>query len=634
MKSKWKANNKPKEGKSVDISITELRHSKNISQKKLGTGLCYGGTLSEIESGRTEPDYFLLQALVERCGNSLENYSVLISMRDHQIILERHQILQTIRRGFWEEAEDLILNYEKKWSPKSSLHRQYGYAMRGLFHYEKKNNEESLRFFEMAIKETQPEWNMQHMKSLLYSSNEIRIICCIFFIQKEIYSRQELESVFTVFLEWNETLVSRMAQSRLMIQYYPQYGISILELAILLNREMETMQIMEQVFLLQEKEGAIGWNRHWNELLQIAIRRHYKFMQKNYSSISKAVMERKIACGMIEDCRYYEQKNDGGRLLELLEKPPRRDLRLLHEVFAEGKIILGFTQAQMELTGLDRSGISKILRGVRIPREKTSMILSEQLKVNLDKYDGYVETSSSSMILLADQIMNELWLDQCENITGQIMTLEEGLDLSLKRNREYLKVITGFYEYRNGGLSVEALCHKCEYWINLSCTNIEKVPLCSICKLEYTKWMLLSYTYVFEGESQKAIKILDSIKKRNSVLRLNEMYRYQNWILLYVLSALANMDSDFARYEEDIKKGFQIIFRCEDSRWMAIYLFAFYLGNRYNTLQSQVDCRVLLHHAYNFSQIYHQTKIGERIQRQMLQIVGDNKDKKMKLEEL
>ena len=61
------------------LSIVKIRESKKIPQRKLGHGICKGGTLCEIESGLTIPDFFLLEALVERCGETLDHYSIIIS---------------------------------------------------------------------------------------------------------------------------------------------------------------------------------------------------------------------------------------------------------------------------------------------------------------------------------------------------------------------------------------------------------------------------------------------------------------------------------------------------------------------------------------------------------------------------
>lgn len=67
---------------SSSITIQDLRLKKNISQKKLCSGLCSIAQLSRFETGQRFPKRIMFDALIERLGESSKYYNYISDYTD------------------------------------------------------------------------------------------------------------------------------------------------------------------------------------------------------------------------------------------------------------------------------------------------------------------------------------------------------------------------------------------------------------------------------------------------------------------------------------------------------------------------------------------------------------------------
>ena len=139
--------------------LFRLREEMGISQAQLGRGLADVVELSRLEHGGMEPDYFLMEALFQRLGKSMDKLELVISEEEYQLIFLRSMILEGMENRNYELVEKVLKEYETYPDSVKPLHRQYGQWMRALYQYQQRKDRESCaKELEEALEIMFPQW--------------------------------------------------------------------------------------------------------------------------------------------------------------------------------------------------------------------------------------------------------------------------------------------------------------------------------------------------------------------------------------------------------------------------------------------------------------------------------------------
>ena len=567
------------------LSIVRIRESKKIPQRKLGHGICKGGTLCEIESGLTIPDFFLLEALVERCGETLDHYSILISRKEYLNCDARKELENKIFYGELKNAELKMQEYELQIKSNSPLHQQHLNCMKALLQMKKGDIEESLVLFFQAIKDTQPGWSMHQMRKFRLSSMEIRIICCIFFLRVKKRETESFQMIFDEMTIFHEYLNENYESEKLRMKFYPSFASVYAELSFLIGKTTIAEIIMKEEKELSKRNGGYSW----------CI---------NLTEDAKPWMK----------CIYREPCLNG--LSRIFFQPQRGDKLLIDETIKEGKLVSKSSMVQLELCGLDRTSLSKIISGKRIPRENTYMQIAHFLGIRNRKISGVVISQEPRVEELALKIQDALWMSQCEGLEEEIKLLHCKLDLKEKWNQEYIDCLYYFYWYRKNKYSKDQLLNYFGSMVKIEHKKLELRTIYSMEGKDFFQLTVLIYSYIITNKKEKARQLLEITEARLTNTIIKPAYRYRKMVLLYVLNVLANrkeFESVCYRY---IKKGIALIKETENAEWLGYFFYFYWEINNKKSPHSRRECREILQWAHKIGHLNQQTKLTTIIEEQ------------------
>lgn len=109
---------------------------KGISQKNLADGLLSIAELSRIESGNRDEDSFVLAALFERLGKTIDKFEFLKNTEEYKLLCLRRLTEQELLEGKFRTAAVSLMEYREY--SKGSIHEQYDCQMRALNYEEQK----------------------------------------------------------------------------------------------------------------------------------------------------------------------------------------------------------------------------------------------------------------------------------------------------------------------------------------------------------------------------------------------------------------------------------------------------------------------------------------------------------------
>ena len=90
--------------KKIGAMIKQMRLEAGVLQKVLGEGLTSTSGLSRIERGEAEQDSFLLSALIQRLGKSMDRFEMTVSNDEYKLILLRAFLQESMSNDNLEEA--------------------------------------------------------------------------------------------------------------------------------------------------------------------------------------------------------------------------------------------------------------------------------------------------------------------------------------------------------------------------------------------------------------------------------------------------------------------------------------------------------------------------------------------------
>lgn len=567
------------------LSILNIRENKKIPQKKLGHGICKGGTLCEIESGLTIPDFFLLEALVERCGETLDQYSILVSRKEYLCCDGRKEIENIIYYGELKQAEMEMEQYESQMTYKGSLHLQHLHCMKALLEMKKGNLEESLSLFFRAIQDTQPKWNMEQREEFLLSSREICIICSMFFLRVKLESGKGIEKLFEEMSLFHDYLNIHGKNERFKMKFYSGFSLVYGEVCLLLGKIHTVDRILEAEKELSKRNGGYSWCKNWTEAPKPWM---------------KCICKESGLCGL--DRIFFQ--------------PQRGDTLLIDEAIKEGKMVSNNSMVQLELSGLDRTSISKIINGKRIPRENTYLQIAHFLHIRKRKISGIVLSQDPMVGELALKIQDALWMNQCETIEEKIKLLQENLDMREKCNQEYINSLFYFLGYRKNKYTKEQLVDYFQSIVKIEQKNLEHRSIYSMEGKEFFELMVLIYGYIRINKKERARQLLETIESRLNNSIIKPLYRYRRMVLVYILSILANIKEFNHVCYRYIKKGIELMKASENGACLGYFFYFYWEITSEKSPHSKRECREILECAYKISRLNQQTELTAKIEEQ------------------
>lgn len=176
----------------IGKAIYHYREKHKLSQAQVCEGICTEMTLSRIETGERECDFFLMSILMERLGKTVSRFEFFLNDEDYDYYILRENIEKAIEMGHPELAKQYVEEYRKDVSITYVVQEQF------LLYYDalmmKKQNKSKQDIVDClyhAINLTRPDFMEKEKGLRLYSRLEIKIIYELLYYESFAYDVME-----------------------------------------------------------------------------------------------------------------------------------------------------------------------------------------------------------------------------------------------------------------------------------------------------------------------------------------------------------------------------------------------------------------------------------------------------------
>jgi transcriptional regulator with XRE-family HTH domain len=216
----------------IGTAIKYFRQKYNISQGELCEGLCSVTTLFRIEVGERSADVLLLQMLFQRLGKSQNEFELIISDTDYELIKMRGEIERKIRDKNLETACELLEAYEKRANQETTVEKQF-IARNKAFLYELEGGETEtvIKLLAEAIAYTVPNFGTKVMKDHYFGKTELKIMIDIIDRYISIGKKEDAKEIIIKIMEYLDLHNSMEADKEL----YPK--LAVMAAGILIQEE-------------------------------------------------------------------------------------------------------------------------------------------------------------------------------------------------------------------------------------------------------------------------------------------------------------------------------------------------------------------------------------------------------------
>ncbi|MGB4658165.1 MAG: helix-turn-helix transcriptional regulator [Mobilitalea sp.] len=206
----------------IGIAIKYFRQKYNISQGELCEGLCSVTTLFRIEVGERTGDVLLLQMLFERLGKSQNEFELILSDTDYELIKMRGEIERKIKDKNLELARKLLEAYEKRTNQETTVEKQF-IAKNKAFLYELEggNAETVIQLLVEAITYTVPHLGTKAIKDHYLGKTELKIMIDIIDRLISLGKKEDAKEIIVKIMEYLDLQNSIEADKEL----YPKLAV-------------------------------------------------------------------------------------------------------------------------------------------------------------------------------------------------------------------------------------------------------------------------------------------------------------------------------------------------------------------------------------------------------------------------
>ena len=576
--------------------IREVRKKSGYSQDVIRKGICGKSEISNIENGNLIPNKILFEALLERMGYSADKVGLLISSSEYEICILRGLIEEQLMVNNWNLASKYLEEYKRRFQKKNVLHKQYCFMIEAVLADNQENNElHAVECLKKSLLVIYPEFQLKRINQYALSGADLRAIIGIMDLKCRLGKMYRTDLLMDI----EEFIEVRIKDDDLLAKVYTQFAY-VTAKSLLNSKEWEhARRVTEKGIKFLVAEGGIAL---LSELLLYNIQ-----ALKGLGMSDQALEREKERRSLLYAYDYFDVKmtND---LSNLLFPICKEDLILSNEVIYKERIARKITPQMLETRGINATSLCKIEKGKRIPRITTYNEIMTILGANANHYDGWVESSEYSIHLKVKKVLRKvsgLQYDSIENLIGQ---LEDELDMSLIKNKQFIQGNRICIQKQQGKISAAQALNKVQELLALSQKRAIIRSLYGVTRIELMLIMMIALYNEELRQLDEALKIYTSIvntyedsklSMRNKMLRLIPVYAN--------LSNLYEIMDEIPSAIETARKGAQLLASCKSGNLLGRFMAT--IGMSKNRMCDNHNCveEEIFIHSYYLNKLMNQT---------------------------
>ena len=574
------------------------RKMMGVTLEDVSEGVCSTSTIQRMERDETVPEKMIRNRIVARLGISGEKYEDYLPPREYQRWILRQEILKSIERKQYLQAEKQLEKYEKK-APSKAIERQFVYTMKFmLLQIQDAPLFEQREMIKKAVKETIHMENDKFPKHLLLADQEINLL--IEYVALHGYGINEKEIIDWKLREYEEIITyienSKMDNlgkvkiypkvvyywMKLNCEYYKaherelprkvvEYGFAICEKAIELLRD--TMKMFYFMELL--------------ELRKIFSYEKVKYVSKEETEELGKLIETTMAwyeviMGLYQEYEVCPYMEHFCHLYWEMQSYP------MGEVIKTRRKMMGMTKEQLSDTTCDLKSITRCEKERVKTQKYTVRGLFPKVGLGIENICGQVITNDAEVLDLYNKMICYANTGNLEKWEEELNKLGQTLRMDIPENKQVVEISNSMIKWVKRMISNEELeiniANSLEHTISLEkiINNerryITQKELFGLYKIAITKQ---------ENERRNYLNILKKIfEEYDQGIGITPYISEYEFIMTEISSCLGNI----SEYDESNKLSTRVIKECLIHRRLGVLGINCYhiLWNNYQKLEVEV----------------------------------------------
>lgn len=589
----------------------------NVTLETVSEGVCSTSTIQRMERDETVPEKMIRNRIVARLGISGEKYEDYLPPREYKRWMLRQEILKSIERKQYLQAEKQLEKYHKK-APSKAIERQFVYTMKFmLLQMQEAPLLEQREMIEKAVKETVHMENDKFPKHLLLADQEINLL--IEYVALHGCGINEKDIIDWKLREYEE-IIAYIENSKMdnlgKVKIYPKvvYYWMKLNCDYYKAHELELpKEVVEYGFVVCEK--AIELLRdiaklfYFMELLELRNIFCYEKMKYVSSEKVKDLNEmietttswHNVLMGLYQEYEVCPYMEHFCHLYWEMQSYP------MGEVIKTRRKMMGMTKEDLSQDTCDLKSITRCEKERVKTQKYTVRGLFPRVGLGFENICGHVVTTDAEALELYDKITRYAYTGDLKNWEKSLNELEKKLRMDIPENKQAIEM---FY---NLLLWYKQIISDNEFYINSKNELENTISLENLMNYEkqyLTQKELYCVYRIAQGkvgkEQERYLCILKEIFEEYETLDCITPYiREYEFIMTEISSWLGNI----GKYQESNKVSKRVIKECLIHRKIGMLGGNCYhiLWNNHQIIQKQMNsnkgelkkCKILFEIAKN-----------------------------------
>lgn len=554
----------------IGSMVYQLRKKVFVSQENLSRGLLSVAELSRIENGEKEGDSFLMTALFQRLGKSMDQFEMTVSNAEYKLILLRAFIQESMESGDYDRTVELIDEYEESMEKDKMLQVQYvGMIRTALRYLNGEDKAECLEQLRAAMLLTFVDENRIDWTGYCFCIQEVQVLLFIAYLQMELGEHREAISLLQ---KLHDCIDVTYTSTTSKVQVYPKCCYLLAKAYLNVGKPKAALKVSrEGVECLVQKGSMI----FLEELLEIQQRCEPKEETRNQLEALQFAHE------LVGDTRTEVT------IVRFLFSGVTQDITLSNELLREIRTAQGRSQEEVCEGICSRETLSRIEKG-RPPSRTNLKKLLKKLGIKRQKYHNYIYTDDWETFELVREYKKNCFEENQEDALGLIDTIEHNLDMSVPANKQFVEFARLRYKIRKRQVkwdeAIEKLSDLLRYTMPEYDGELVRIPY----REEFLILNRIALCLKLCGRKEEAIKLYEDILKKYQSSEVRPEHHIYVMTLLYTnYSELLEVCGDSAKAEEYAKKGLKLTLKYQRGDRLGVFLAN--LACVYEKSQTQAD---------------------------------------------
>ena len=471
-----------------------------INLQELCRGLCSHTFLMRIEAGDRACEKILADALLQRAGVSADKMVYMVSPEEQEWLLLREELFAAVEEGDRDTAERLLEEYKRLTEKKSDLHRQIILFAEAMLIYQTgKDKEHTLKKLEEAWEVTSGDVLLTEAGNVYMTLTELVIAMMDARTREDMGRIEEAMDGYERLLTYLEAHVDEEDRVKL----YPQIAYRLAKLYLDKRKKKRAVELAEKSIDLLRIRGRLFYLRQFLELIAL-YGKHTVREKKILEEIGEALR------WVYEKYGITEEHWDWRLPFELTQ------VEIYRKLIRDRREALALSQEKLAEDICDWGTVSRIERGVRIPKRRVSRQLLERVGRTGDSVETILQVERPDLLDLAVKINGLMSFSKGAEAEPLIMELEAKMKKPGKFARQYLLYIKAVALFDQKKISIEEYTRMQEEALFLTLPRLDEAGMekwyFSTCEMDIIN--VLSYSYEKLGRVEEIIHLLQLVQRQ------------------------------------------------------------------------------------------------------------------------